>query len=160
MSEESVTNIVPFYSGVFSNWHPCSFVIDEQVWTSSEQYYMYMKAVVFDDKETQKRIRETKSCKEQKQLGRMVKGYNEIVWKKHREEVMLRALRAKFSQSSVLKEKLLKTGNAILVEASPVDLVWGVGLSEDNVNIHDQSKWRGMNLLGKCLMIVRSELAN
>lgn len=151
-------DILPFYSGEFSNWYPCLFILDGRKFSSSEQYYMYMKAVIFDDEASQKLILSTNNCKTQKELGRKVKGFSEVEWKKHREEVMLNGLRAKFSQSSILKDKLLNTGDSILVEASPVDIVWGVGLSKDNPKIYNQEKWRGMNLLGKCLMKIREEL--
>ncbi len=91
-----------------------------------------------------------------KAFGRQVSGYNEDIWKRERYGLVLRGIKAKFEQNPDLMKILLSTGEAILVEASPNDKIWGIGLSATDPNIHNPRKWRGTNLLGLALMETRS----
>lgn len=142
----------------FSNWYPSIFTHDGITFTRGEQYMMFRKAVMFEDKETATAIMSTDNPKEQKELGRLVKNYNEAAWSAVREKVMVAGLFEKFNQIPKLKEALLATGDTIIAEASPYDLVWGIGFTADQPEAVDQAKWRGQNLLGKVLMKVRNEI--
>ena len=92
-----------------------------------------------------------------KKLGRMVKNFDEKIWNNIRFDIMVKALRLKFSQNTDIKNKLIETGNKILYEASRTDKIWGIGYSEHEAKIIDKSFF-GLNLLGKALMKVRKEL--
>lgn len=114
----------------------------------------------FHDEKTAVAILSTTSPAEQKRLGKHIRGFKDDIWKSLREKEMMTALRLKFSQNKELQNKLIATETCTLVEASPTDMIWGVGLSLDNPDILHPEKWRGLNLLGKCLMTVRSEFQN
>lgn len=143
---------------IYSNFYPSNFIYQEKVFSSSEQAFMYLKAKAFEDFNIAEQILNTKEPMLCKGLGRSIKNYNEYTWSKIREEKMFEVCYAKFSQNESLKQKLLLTKDKILVEASPYDKIWGVGLSEDNPKILLDSNWEGLNLLGKVLMKVRSSL--
>lgn len=123
-----------------------------------EQYMMYHKAKLFLDEEVASKIMSTDDPHEQKKLGRMVKNYNEDIWSRHRFQIVFEGNYLKFTQHKDLQERLLTTGNKILVEASPYDKIWGIGLGCDNHMINDEKNWKGLNLLGKVLMSVRSTI--
>lgn len=142
-----------------SQWYPAEFVIDDVTYLTAEHYMMAEKARVFGDDGIRNAILRTFSPETVKKLGRMVRGFDPAVWEKHRVDVVRRGNEAKFGQNDALRNYLLSTGNKILVEASPFDEIWGVGLSEDNPRITDPRQWRGLNLLGFALMAVRSKLA-
>lgn len=148
---------VYFWHGPFSNWESCEFTDDFAGLTfrSSEQAFMYYKAVVFRDLATAAKIMTSKTPKEAKDLGRLVSHYDEKVWECVRFGYMVYVNYLKFTQNENLKKVLLDTDDRILVEASPYDKVWGVGLSEDNDLILDEANWQGQNLLGQALMKVR-----
>lgn len=143
---------------IYSNWFECLFEIDDRSFNCSEQYFMYQKALTFGDTETAEIILNTQNPRAQKQAGRNIKGYNELVWNQKRYDIMLQGVYEKFNQNEDLKYQMLQTGNKIFVEASPYDCVWGVGLSEDDDLILDEKNWRGENLLGKVLCEVRKRL--
>lgn len=93
-----------------------------------------------------------------KKLGRQVSNYDDAVWSRLRGPMMRRGLRAKFQQNPDFMEKLLATGNMVLAECAPRDMIWGIGLAVDDIGIQDPLQWKGMNLLGSVLMEVRSDL--
>lgn len=119
---------------------------------------MYRKAMLFGAKEIAEQILKASSPKKCKDLGRSkdIK-FDEKVWVKNRTRIYKEVLMDKFSLPN-LKKKLIKTGDKVLVEASPYDTIWGIGYKDDHPNAEDPSKWRGQNLLGKVLMDVRNEL--
>ena len=94
----------------------------------------------------------------QRKFGRQVKYFKNDIWLKHRYDIVFRGNLEKFSQSSELKLFLLGTGNKYLAESSPTDLIWGIGLSDQDPERFDMKKWRGTNLLGEVLMKVRENL--
>lgn len=156
-------NLVAFWKasgeyGYLSNWYYSEFKIEDVVYDSAEKYIMAQKAIVFQDMEMLEKILASKSQRDIKAYGRKVKNYDDIVWAKKRYDIGVDALKAKFSQNQELKNKLLGTKNKIIVEASPLDRIWGIGLSEQNEDILTPKKWRGRNLLGDMLMQVREEL--
>ena len=149
-----------FWSGPFGNFHRCLISYDDHSFWSSEQLFMYLKAKTFEDWESARKIKVCDEPKEAKVLGRKIKGFDESIWRKRREECMTMALYEKFSQDFLLCDKLLDNKYAHLqfVEASPYDSIWGIGLEESNPDAADSSKWQGENLLGKCLDRVRERL--
>lgn len=141
-----------------SNWYLSPFEIGGKRFTSIEQFMMYRKAICFHDDEIVQKIIATDDPSEIKALGRQVSNYDEHIWNGMRQIVVYEGLLAKFSQNESLKERLKATGDAILVECSVKDLIWGVGLSMQDPNSYDKSKWKGENLLGYTLMMVREKL--
>lgn len=142
----------------FSQWHPAVFVVDGNTYGCAEQFMMHGKAVLFGDGEIAAQILAVASPREHKALGRKVRGFDEKVWRAHREAIVQAASRAKFTQNPELLRALLATRGTELVEASPFDRIWGVGLSADDPRIDDPANWRGPNLLGRILTRVRDEL--
>ena len=145
-------------NGYLSTWYKSYFVIDGIRFSSVEQYMMYKKAVCFGDSETAKTIMQTENVAEIKALGREVKMYDENVWNGVRQIVVYEGLKAKFLQNEDLRKRLLGTGKAILAECAVNDTIWGTGLSMKDPLRQDTSKWRGKNLLGYTLMMVRAIL--
>lgn len=147
-----------------SNWYISDFEFKGHVFHSGEQMFMWQKAILFGDKEIAETILQTpvttfSDNKKIKNLGRMVKNFDEETWSEHREDLIYEGLLEKFRQNESLKSKLLSTGDTIIVEASPYDRVWGIGLSRYDYDALDPSKWRGLNLLGEVLMRVRRTLS-
>ena len=123
-----------------------------------EQYMMYKKAELFNDDRTAAEIMGVSDPKKIKALGRKVRNFREEIWNQYKFEIVVRGNILKFSQNKELKKFLLSTNDAVLVEASPYDKVWGVGLKRDDVKINNPNKWQGENLLGFALMEVREKL--
>lgn len=147
-----------FYNGAFSNFFPCEFEIDGIKFCTSEQYFMYKKALTFNDHVIANLILNEPDPLNQKQLGRGVADYNDDVWSKVRYQHMYDGCFAKFTQNAYLKSQLLYTVGTNLVEASPYDTIWGIGLSEIDPLAWDESNWKGLNLLGKVLDEVRETI--
>ncbi len=153
-----------FWSGPFSNWHPCTFYMPVDgagiKMNCSEQAMMYIKAIMFKDYEAAEKIRRSKDPKKQKELGRAVRGYDEATWVRQRERISDQFLLRKFYQNENLKKILLDTGDRMIVEASPYDKIWGIGMGVNQYpDILDPKKWKGQNLLGESLMRVRAIIA-
>lgn len=142
----------------FSQWWESLFVVNEIEYKTAEHWMMIKKAELFGDDEIRKKILHSTSPAEAKSLGRAVRNYNEDVWNIHKYEIVKTGNYHKFQQNHKLKEFLLQTNNRILVEASPVDAIWGIGLPMDHKNIDQPEAWRGLNLLGFALMEVRELL--
>jgi len=142
----------------FSQWWEESFVVDGKTYKSAEHWMMAGKAKLFGDEEMLQKIIDCRTPAEAKKLGRKVRNFDNDVWLKNRYEIVLDGNKHKFSQSEPLKAFLLNTGNRVLVEASPYDAIWGVGLAADYKGIHDPNNWKGLNLLGFVLMEVRDFL--
>ena len=119
---------------------------------------MAEKGRIFGDEETRQRIMKEEEPSIIKDLGREVKGFDPEIWDQHKFDVVVKGNLAKFGQNEKLLKFLLNTGSAILVEASPYDRVWGIGMREDNKDAKDAEKWYGINLLGFALMVVRDKL--
>ena len=147
------------HKGCLSQWQECSFQVDGVSYSSAEQFMMAEKARTFGDDETRVKILSAKLPRKIKALGREVKGFDGKKWDSVKFKVVVSGNMAKFSQNHELLSFLLGTGDATLVEASPKDCIWGVGLKESDRDILDPDNWKGENLLGKALMEVRSKLA-
>lgn len=145
-----------FWGGPFSNWLIHPFTHNGVEYTCSEQYMMEQKALTFGDFESAKQIMASRSPASQKAIGRQIKNFDYMRWQAVCQSIMVPALVSKFTSTPRLKETILGTGDACLVEASPYDAVWGVALSADDPRILDETQWRGMNLLGIVLMAART----
>ena len=149
-----------FWNGIYSQWYKSPFTVDDINYVTAEQYMMNQKALLFGDVETSRQILRATDPREQKELGRKVSGFNKEKWDKACVGIVYKGNYAKFSQNEDLKTELLNTGNRILVEASPVDFIWGIGMHEDDNGVDNPANWKGTNLLGWSIMLVRNELMN
>ncbi|GHH61091.1 hypothetical protein GCM10017774_86500 [Lentzea cavernae] len=145
--------------GCLSQWWPCTFVVDGQPFASAEHYMMWRKALLFDDTSTASRVLAARTPAEAKALGRQVPGFSGDVWDASRFGIVVEANLAKFGQDPALRSYLLGTGSRVLVEASPQDRVWGIGLVASDPRAADPAQWLGLNLLGEALMEVRTRLS-
>jgi ribA/ribD-fused uncharacterized protein len=141
-----------------SQWYIAPFRFEGQRFKTAEQYMMYEKARLFGDVLVAAKILKAKDPRKAKELGRQVKGFKEHIWASKRFGIVVDGNLAKFSQNKKIKKYLLSTKPKVLVEASPYDKIWGIGLSEDNAWCCNPFKWRGTNLLGFALMEVRDIL--
>jgi ribA/ribD-fused uncharacterized protein len=142
----------------FSQWQPSTFTEEVVTYYCAEQYMMVKKAQIFQDEKNEKMILEASDPKQMKSLGRKVKNFDEKTWDELKYSVVLNGNYHKFAQNQKMREILLATGDKILVEASPLDKIWGVGYSDKNPKAADPEHWRGTNLLGFALMEVRDEI--
>lgn len=143
----------------FSQWWPCSFVIEGVTYTTAEQWMMASKARMFGDAEAEDRIMALEDPGKIKAIGRQVRGFVQAAWDAACFDLVTDGNVAKFGQDSKLKKYLLATGDDVLVEASPYDTVWGIGLSRDAPDVQNPRAWRGQNLLGFALMRARLTLS-
>lgn len=165
-------------SSVFSQWHESKFIgktflwethkykkdfllglfsEDTQEYINTEQYMMYHKSMLFLDRENAQKIMMTNNSRKIKELGRQVTNFNQDVWEYYRALIVYDANKAKFLQNEHARTILLNTKGTTLVEASPFDDIWGVGISKNDSRIFDRSKWLGQNLLGEILTQIRIE---
>jgi ribA/ribD-fused uncharacterized protein len=144
--------------GEFSNWFPCRFSDGQIIFSNTEQYMMYHKALLFKDKTMADMILKTSSPKLCKQYGRRVENFNNDVWLENCERIVTNGCYLKFSQNEELKQLLLSTGNKMLVEDSPYDKIWGIGMQHTEACKTPMEHWKGENKLGKCLMEVRNSI--
>ena len=139
-------------SSPFSNFFKCSFVdLNGVVYSSTEQYVMYKKAILFNDDISAKLILNSNNPRFAKDQGRKVTNFNQKTWVNNRELIMFQGNILKFTQNDKLKKIMLNVNNRKFVEASPYDKIWGVGMSTNNKLINDPKNWKGLNLLGVCL---------
>ena len=154
-----------FWDGPFSQWHPSNFRIDGERYNCAEQFMMAEKARYFMDDEILREIMRAEHPRDQKQLGREVSGFDTTEWE-HVEangrpfcwNVVYRGNIEKFSQNDKLLKALLRTEGTTIVEASPVDTIWGIGLAADDSRAFDRDTWLGTNWLGEVLTEVREHL--
>lgn len=142
----------------FSNWFPSPFVKDGIAFNNTEQYMMYHKAMLMGDIDTAQLIKNETNPKKIKSLGRKVSPWNEKLWVDNRERIMYEGCLTKFSSDRNLRNVLLQTYPSVLVEASPTDKIWGIGMRSTDTSINNPENWKGLNLLGKTLVKVRDVL--
>jgi ribA/ribD-fused uncharacterized protein len=152
--------LVWFWGGEFSNFYKCTFEENDIIYNCSEQYFMAKKALLFNDMEMYDKIMKSNNPKQQKGHGRKVKKFNEDIWNSACEEIMFNGNLLKYTQNEDLKNLLLATENKEIVEASPYDKIWGVGIGPKDERIQDKNSWNGQNKLGICLMKIRDQLKN
>ncbi|MET9861763.1 NADAR family protein [Streptomyces smyrnaeus] len=146
--------------GCLSQWWEGSFPAEGRTFLSAEHFMMAHKAWLFGDNETAERILAASHPGEAKTLGRQVRGFEEDAWREHRYGIVVRGNIAKFSADPELRDFLLSSRERVLVEVSPLDRVWGIGLAATDERAHSPSLWRGLNLLGFALMETRNTLAS
>lgn len=146
--------------GVFSQWHRLPFVVEGIQYETAEQYMMAKKALLAQDLDTYLRIMAESDPAKCAKLGKEVRNLDLAVWDVWKREVVFNGNYAKFSQNSEAKELLLRTVPRILVEANPYDFIWGIGMHADDPYAAEPAFWRGQNLLGSILMMVRNVLEN
>jgi ribA/ribD-fused uncharacterized protein len=144
--------------GCLSQWWPCSFTVDGIEYSSAEHWMMAAKARLFGDEEALAGILATRNPAQAKNLGRLVRGFDEAVWAARRFELVVAGNLAKFGQDQALCDFLAATASRVLVEASPRDRIWGIGLGAANERATDPARWPGLNLLGFALMETRDRL--
>lgn len=140
----------------------CISVVDEDLdiktYNCVEQFLMSEKALLFEDKESFDKIMESKSPKVQKELGRNIRGFKNKKWNHMKVKISLAGNMAKFTQNPNLRQHLLNTGTKTIVEASPSDDIWGIGIGIQDPKIGQPKRWKGQNLLGKVLMETRKRI--
>lgn len=144
--------------GYLSNWFSSPFDLDGMHFTSVEQYIMYRKCKIFGDEISAKAVLATEDTATQQAIGRKAAGYIGSIWAGMRQMVVLRGLMAKFSQNEDLKQKLLDTGDAYLVECAGSDKIWACGIRLNDDKRFNAENWTGDNILGFALMEVREML--
>lgn len=142
----------------FSQWWEDGFTVNNEAYKTAEHWMMAEKARVFNDEEIRKKILTVHHPQEAKQLGRKVKNFDPTVWDEQKFNIVVKGNYHKFSQHEDLQQFLLNTKNRVLVEASPRDRIWGIGMSQNNEKASNPNLWRGQNLLGFALMEVRDRL--
>ena len=148
-----------FWSGMYSQWFESPFEADGQKFNCTEQYMMYKKAMLFGDEEVANAVMRTRNPKDQKALGRQVRNFDTTVWNQHAIDIVSEGNYQKFKQNPSLSKILLgEHANKEIVEASPLDKVWGIGLHFNDEACDDQSKWQGTNWLGISIMNARERL--
>lgn len=147
-----------FWGGEFSQWYPSRFMVDGVIYNCAEQYMMAKKADLFGDHQMWEAIMNSTSPREQKALGRGVANFNPELWNANCKAFVKQANIAKFTQNQNLLDVLLKTVGTTLVEASPEDKIWGIGLKENDPRALDRATWQGTNWLGEIITEVRDEI--
>ncbi len=142
-----------------SQWFPASFVVEGNRYRTAEHYMMAQKALLFNDSEIFERVLACEHPSEAKKLGRKVKNFESAVWDESCFNFVVEGNFAKFSQNAALKTFLLNTKERVLVEASPVDPIWGIGMDKMHPDVNDPQKWLGENRLGFALMVARQKIA-
>jgi ribA/ribD-fused uncharacterized protein len=143
----------------FSQWWEATFTVNKVRYPTAEHYMMSEKAKLFGDADTAAKILQSSDPETAKQLGREVRSFSEKVWERARLGIVINGSEAKFGQNPALADFLLNTGDQVLVEASPTDRVWGIGLGRQDPRAADPLRWRGLNLLGFALMAARERIA-
>ncbi|MFI8522083.1 NADAR family protein [Streptomyces sp. NPDC085481] len=141
-----------------SQWWPSPFVVEGVRYATAEHWMMAEKARLFGDAEAERAALEAGSPAAAKKAGRLVRGFDDAVWERERFGIVVRGSVHKFASDDALRGFLAGTGSRVLVEASPLDRIWGIGLAADDPRAKDPDRWRGLNLLGFALMGARAEL--
>lgn len=145
-------------AGCLSQWWPSAFSVAGVEYATAEHWMMAAKARLFEDAEAELRAVTASNPALAKKAGRLVRGFDEAVWERERFGIVVEGSVHKFAAHEELRGFLLSTGDRVLVEASPVDRVWGIGLAADDEAAMDPERWRGPNLLGFALMVARERL--
>ena len=158
---EQYNQYVFFYNGFLSNWADTPFVDTSTSipYNCSEQFMMHKKALLFQDHDIALKVLKAKTPGEQKGLGRQVKNFNMEIWSKDARQIVYEGCYYKFTQNKDAYEYLMSTKDHYLVEASPYDTVWGIGLGGYDEGVNDPKNWQGTNWLGQVLTVLREDLA-
>ncbi|MGW4443222.1 NADAR family protein [Streptomyces sp. NPDC004682] len=145
-------------AGCLSQWWPAPFTVDDVEYATAEHWMMAAKARLFEDAEAERKVLASAHPSQAKKAGRLVRGFDGAIWERERFGIVVEGSVHKFAAHDELRAFLLGTGERVLVEASPVDRVWGIGLAADDERAGDPERWRGPNLLGFALMAARERL--
>ncbi|WP_417784326.1 NADAR family protein [Terasakiella pusilla] len=143
---------------VFSQWYPSAFEYEGLTFVNCEQFMMYSKAKLFNDDEIADEIMKVSDPKEHKAFGRKVRNFDTQVWNAEAKKIVYIGNREKFTQNEKLLAELMATGDTKLVEASPYDKIWGIGLESSDPAATDPTKWKGTNWLGEILTTLRDDI--
>jgi len=149
-----------FWNGIFSQWYMCKFVVDGVEYNCAEQYMMASKARLMDNKKYEDLIMNAKHPREQKKLGRAIPDFDIKEWNIIAKDKVFIANYAKFTQNPELLTELMYTRGTTLVEASPYDKIWGIGMGGDDPRALDRNTWQGTNWLGEVLTHVRLHIGH
>jgi ribA/ribD-fused uncharacterized protein len=149
-----------FYGSCYSQWAMRNILIDHVVFNCAEQYMMREKAKLFDDNYAFHKIMLSEDPADQKAWGKKVENFDKEKWEKVAKGIVYKANYAKFTQHEDWQQQLLDTGDKVIVEASPYDIIWGVGLACDDPRVEDPKNWQGTNWLGEVIMQVREDIKN
>ena len=158
ISERETDTHLYFLRGVLSNFEKCYIKYKGHLFATTEQAFMWEKAIFFNDHESASKILKEENPAKAKKLGREVKNFDDSKWSEVCYEIMYKINYEKYSQNTRLKNILLNTGDKQLIEANPRDLRWSCGREANDSKIENEKDWPGENLLGKVLMQVRQEL--
>ena len=158
ISERETDTHLYFLRGVLSNFEKCYIKYKGHLFATTEQAFMWEKAIFFNDHESASKILKEENPAKAKKLGREVKNFDDSKWSKVCYEIMYKINYEKYFQNTRLKNILLNTGDKMIIEANPKDTRWGIGLSAEDDRVLDESQWQGENLLGKVLMELRKDL--
>jgi len=153
-----------FWNSVYSQWHTTynnqggQFIHEGIVYPNAEKFMMVGKAKVFEDQWVLEEMMKTDSASKVKILGRKVRNFNDAEWDKHKMDIVTQANVLKFGQNPDMLEILKEHKDKIIVEASPQDPIWGIGLHWDDDRVLYEDQWKGQNLLGECIMRARDIL--
>lgn len=146
-------------AGCLSQWWPAPFTVAGVTYRTAEHWMMAGKARLFGDEEAEVRAIAAGHPAQAKDAGRSVRGFDQALWERERFALVTEGSVHKFVQHPGLRAFLQGTGSRVLVEASPLDRIWGIGLAADDPRAQDPAAWRGLNLLGFALMEARGRLA-
>lgn len=142
----------------FSQWWQSPFTVAGVEYGTAEHWMMAAKARLFSDAEAEAAVLTARTPAEAKKAGRLVRGFDEAIWEQERFGIVVEGSVHKFTSTAALRSFLVGTGSRVLVEASPVDRIWGIGLAADDERAQDPERWRGPNLLGFALMEARDRI--
>ena len=142
----------------FSQWYARDFMVDGVTFARCEQWMMWSKAVLFGDRAAAAAIMASTDPRQDKALGRGVRGFDDAAWTAEAPGIVRRGNLEKFAQHADLRQVLAATRDTTLVEASPYDRIWGIGLGASDPRALSRATWLGQNLLGEAETSVRIEL--
>ncbi|MGW5866805.1 NADAR family protein [Streptomyces sp. NPDC055239] len=142
----------------FSQWWQSPFTVDGVEYGTAEHWMMAAKARLFSDADAETAALTARTPAEAKKAGRLVRGFDGAIWERERFRIVVEGSVHKFASTDALRSFLVGTGSRVLVEASPTDRIWGIGLAADDERAQDPERWRGPNLLGFALMEAREWL--
>lgn len=148
-----------FWRHRLSQWHMVDFIdiSTNTKFNCAEQYMMYHKALLFNDQESAAKILAAAHPRDQQALGRNVAGFDKNVWDLYARDIVYNGNYYRFMQNRDQYDLLLSTQGTTLVEASPEDTIWGIGLGKDDPRCLDRKLWRGTNWLGETLTKLRDD---
>ena len=147
-----------FWGGFMSQWARSPFTVDGVEYPTAEHWMMVRKAEMFNDQDALNKILKTSDPKTAKAIGRQVRGFEKDTWEKDCFDLVVEGNVEKFTQNVEFEKQLIGTGDAVLVEASPYDKIWGIGLDSTDYRAQDPFTWKGTNFLGFALMEVRAQI--